>query len=450
MLLEAEMKLRRLISAVMALVLIAGLVFSAPLAFAEEKKTSIHEGIDYSAVYNYDFYTRRYPDVYACFGEDGEATLAYFVEYGMDKGHMACSDFDVFSYKNRYQDLRLEYGDELRSYYMHYIYVGKAELRQAVGVSTLQNPITSLDGVDYSSVYNYSYYLSQNNSLAACFGDNDEAVLRHFIDYGMKAGLTASKDFDVYSYRNLYQDLRLKYGNDLKSYYMHYIYSGMDEGRSAEDTPNITDPVTIYGGVDLSPVYDFNYYISHNEEAAELYGNDDIGAIKHFVEKSMPLGLPGIADYDSDEYEKLLSDINMGYEKARKQLNEIGWDLKAAYRWATDLEYYGHNGNMPETPDMGMEWYADFGFDNAKGNCYVKAAVFCEMALLLGYEARLISGVVPLSNGEDGPHAWVEIDIEDSTYVVDPVFEGDTGKNGYLIAYGQSGTWRYKAVEVME
>lgn len=444
------MKQKRLLSAIMALVILAGLVFSAPPAYAEEKKTSVYEGIDYSAVYDYDFYSRRYPAVYSCFGEDGEATLAYFVEHGMDKGHKACSDFDVFSYKNRYQDLRLEYGDELKSYYMHYIYVGKAEMRQAVGVSSLQNPVTSLDGVDYSPVYNYSYYISRNSGLAECFEGDDEAVLRHFIDYGMAQGLVASSDFDVNSYRNLHQDLRVKYGNDLKSYYMHYIYSGADEGRSTAPTMFITEPVTSFGGVDLSSVYNFDYYIIHNAEAAELYRNDDVGAIRHFVEKSMPLGLPGTAVYDTAEYERLRDEMNLGYEKARALLDEIGWNLKAAYRWAVDIEYYGHNDDMPETPDMGMEWYANYGFDNFKGNCYVKAAVFCEMAQVLGYEARQISGFVPQASGVDGPHSWVEVDIDGTCYVVDPVFESDAGKNGYLIAYGQSGTWRYKNGEVME
>lgn len=444
------MKQKRLISALMGLVILASLAFSAPLAFAEEKKTSVYEGVDYSAVYDYDFYTRRYPEVYSCFGGDDEATLAYFVEYGMDKGHKGNSSFDVESYKNRYQDLRIQYGDDLKSYYMHYVYEGKAELRQSSGVSILQNPVTVLGGVDYSPVYNYNYYISHNYSVAQCFGGDDLAVLKHFVNYGMEAGLAASAEFNVQSYRNLHQDLRLKYGNELKNYYMHYIYSGMEEGRSTADAPVITEPVTSFGGVELSSIYDFNYYVANNLEAAELYKKDDVGAIKHFVEKSMPLGLPGAAVYDTEEYERLRDEMNLGYDKARKLLDEIGWNLKAAYRWAVDIKYYGHNADMPETPDVGMEWYADFGFDNSKGNCYVKAAAFCEMARLLGYEARQMSGTVPQKGGTEGPHSWVEIDIDGTTYVVDPVFETDAGRNGYLIAYGQSGTWRYNNGEVME
>jgi len=171
------MNQKRLVSVLMIFALVAGFAFSAPLAFAEESKTSTYEGINYSAVYDYDFYVHRYPEVYDCFGDNDEATIEYFVEYGMDKGHVACNDFDVISYKNRHQDLRLEYGDDLKSYYMHYIYVGKSELRQAVGITKLHNPVTILDGVDYSPVYNYSYYCAHNSGIAKCFGDDDEAVL---------------------------------------------------------------------------------------------------------------------------------------------------------------------------------------------------------------------------------------------------------------------------------
>ena len=323
------MKAKRLLSAIISLATLATFIISAPMAFGEVRESNVYRGIDYSAVYDYDFYTRRYPEVYSCFGENREAVLAYFVEYGIDKGHMGSSEFDVNSYKNRYQDLRTEYGNELRSYYMHYIYTGKAELRQALGVSSLQNPITSLDGIDYSAVYDYSYYVSNNKGISECFGEDDAATLKHFIDYGMDMGLVASKEFDVHSYRNLHQDLRLKYGNELKGYYLHYIFSGKDAGRSTEKTQSLVDPVSSYAGVDISTIYDFEYYISHNDEAAELYSNDDIGAIKHFVEKSMPSGLPGTYEYDAEEYEKLHSEISMGYEKARKLLDEIGWDSMA-------------------------------------------------------------------------------------------------------------------------
>ena len=45
---------------------------------------------------------------------------------------------------------------------------------------------------------------------------------------------------------------------------------------------------------------------------------------------------------------------------------------------------------------------------------------------------------------------WVEIKINGTTYVFDPDFTNETGRNGYMITYGQSGTWRYNRGSVMQ
>ena len=41
------------------------------------------------------------------------------------------------------------------------------------------------------------------------------------------------------------------------------------------------------------------------------------------------------------------------------------------------------------------------------------------------------------------PHSWTEIVENGKIYVYDPNFTNETGRNGYRITYGQSGTWRY-------
>lgn len=88
------------------------------------------------------------------------------------------------------------------------------------------------------------------------------------------------------------------------------------------------------------------------------------------------------------------------------------------------------------------EWYANFGFDNHKGNCYVMAATFQKMAKLLGYDAHLVEGYIRTYNGR-GRHGWVEIDMNGTTYVFDPNFEYGGYGNGYQINYGMSGTFKY-------
>lgn len=101
-------------------------------------------------------------------------------------------------------------------------------------------------------------------------------------------------------------------------------------------------------------------------------------------------------------------------------------------------------------PEYGVEYYADYGFTNNTGNCYVMAATFCEMARMLGYDAQQIAGSVPLRSGGYGPHSWVEIEIDGTIYVFDPDFTNETQRNGYQITYGQSGTWIYNRISVMD
>ena len=136
---------------------------------------------------------------------------------------------------------------------------------------------------------------------------------------------------------------------------------------------------------------------------------------------------------------------------AKERLDQIGWDLKAAFNYASSVPYYGRQQDptFPQDDQTSMEWYAEYGFNNGKGNCYVMAAMFCEMAKLLGYDAHQISGRVPLKAGGYGPHSWVEINFDGTTYVCDPDFTEETKRNGYMITYGQSGTWKYVKDSVM-
>ncbi|MGO5230903.1 hypothetical protein ACTQ1U_07610 [Thermoguttaceae bacterium LCP21S3_D4] len=65
-------------------------------------------------------------------------------------------------------------------------------------------------------------------------GEDDVALLAHFVNYGMAEGRKASEEFNVNVYKKNYSDLRSAFGNDLKSYYIHYITSGKAEGRVAK------------------------------------------------------------------------------------------------------------------------------------------------------------------------------------------------------------------------
>lgn len=87
---------------------------------------------------------------------------------------------------------------------------------------------------DYSLVFNASYYDAAYPDVHAAFNGNADALLYHFINYGMAEGRRASANFDVHIYRANYSDLEAAFGSDFKSYYLHYINYGHAESRVAD------------------------------------------------------------------------------------------------------------------------------------------------------------------------------------------------------------------------
>lgn len=273
---------------------------------------------EYSAVFDAAYYADRYPDLKTAFGNDDSALLQHFIQYGMAEGRQGSSQFDVYSYKNLYPDLRAAFGNNLKSYYMHYISSGKSEGRKATGVNTLQKPITTYNGIDYSAVYDYNYYLKKHSDLAKIYTNDDIGLLAHFVNCGMSEGRQAKDSFDVFSYRNQYQDLRVAFGNNLKSYYMHYISNGKAEGRKATGVKSIQNPITTYNGVDYSSVYDYNFYIKKYSDLARIYTNDEVGLLAHFVNCGMAEGRQAKADFDVFSYRNQYQDLRLAFGKDLK------------------------------------------------------------------------------------------------------------------------------------
>lgn len=282
---------------------------------------TVYNGVDYSAVYDYDYYVTSNQDIKAAFGTDKAATLQHFVNYGMKEGRQAKSTFNVYSYAYKYSDLRRAYGNDLKKYYIHYINYGSKEGRVATGVTSMQNYTTVYNGVDYSTVYDGAYYCSRYNDIKKAFGVDDSAILKHFVEYGMKEGRQAKSTFNVYSYAYKYADLRRAYKNDLKSYYIHYINYGSKEGRVAIGTTAMQGCTTVYNGIDYSAVYNGTYYSSHYSDLKKAFGLDDAGLLQHFVQYGMKEGRQAIAGFNVKNYKARYADLRKAY----------GNDLKKYY-----------------------------------------------------------------------------------------------------------------------
>lgn len=88
-------------------------------------------------------------------------------------------------------------------------------------------------GIDYSLVFNPTYYTNKYPDLKAAFGTNATNLFNHFVNNGMNEARQASANFNVVTYKNRYSDLQNAFGDNLPSYYRHYIQNGHKEGRSA-------------------------------------------------------------------------------------------------------------------------------------------------------------------------------------------------------------------------
>ena len=281
------------------------------------KNTTKYNGLDYSAVYNYDYYVSKYPSLKTTYGTDYKGLFMYFINTGMKQGQQASANFDVKSYAYLYEDLRRAYGNDLKNYYIHYIRSGKKEGRKATGVTKMQKPITVLNGRDYSAVYDYYYYINRYSDIEKTFGVDDLAILKHFVNSGMKEGRRGNANFDYYSYSLEYKDLRRAFGTNKSLYYLHYIEFGKKEGRKATGTTAIKDYETVYNGVDYKDVYDFNYYINKYSDLRVALGNDDLAVLKHFVNSGMREGRQAKADFDVKVYRLNYADLSKAFGKDR-------------------------------------------------------------------------------------------------------------------------------------
>ena len=119
------------------------------------------------------------------------------------------------------------------------------------------------------------------------------------------------------------------------------------------------------------------------------------------------------------------------YPEAAAKLDEIGWDLRTAYDWVAAFHYVEED---PIDWELGTKWYAQLGFETGRGHCYTFAAMMTEFARLLGYEARQVAG--NLIGNNPFHHSWVEIDIDGTTYVLDPEVQQEWNQDCYLVIYG--------------
>ena len=361
--------------------------------------------LDYSSVFDANYYLSNNPDVAKATAGNSELALDHFINYGMSEGRRGSASFDVQSYFNEYPDLRAAFGFDLVKYYEHYVTAGKAEGRHGTGCSKIEGYATTINGVDYSSVYDPSFYLSNNEDIRNAFSKrspagvvmiDDAAVLRHFVSCGMAEGRRGSESFDVLSYYNRYPDLRRAFGANLTALYGHYLSSGRAEGRFATGCASLAGAVASQGGTDYSPVYDFDFYTSNNGDVLSAFTTvkgglrfvDDAAVLRHFVSCGMAEGRRGSDSFDVYGYRNRYADLrkafgqnlksyyihylNCGIKEGRNGASATGYEgfiMSSAY--STYLDAADHFTKTVDPKGFPSAVYTDRGASNIIDFCKI-------------------------------------------------------------------------------
>ena len=361
--------------------------------------------LDYSSVFDANYYLSNNPDVAKATAGNSDLALDHFINYGMSEGRRGSATFDVQSYFNEYPDLRAAFGFDLVKYYEHFVTAGKAEGRHGTGCSKIEGYATTINGVDYSSVYDPSFYLSNNEDIRSAFSKrspagvvmiDDAAVLRHFVSCGMAEGRRGSKSFDVLSYYNRYPDLRRAFGANLTALYGHYLSNGRAEGRIATGCDSLAGAVVSQGGTDYSPVYDFDFYTSNNGDVLNAFTTvkgglkfvDDAAVLRHFVSCGMAEGRRGNESFDVYGYRNRYADLrkafgmnlksyyihylNCGIKEGRNGESMTGYEgfiMSSAY--STYLDAADHFTKTVGSKGFPSVVYTDRGASNIKDFCKI-------------------------------------------------------------------------------
>lgn len=133
-----------------------------------------YRGVDYSAVYSFEYYIGKYPDLNAAFANDPAGALQHFLTYGIKEGRQAHENFNILAYKNNYNDLRQAFGDNNKAYVDHYIGYGISEGRSAKDFNYHRISKLEIDGVHNlnTTVGQMVTYFLANSSYPTYYANN--------------------------------------------------------------------------------------------------------------------------------------------------------------------------------------------------------------------------------------------------------------------------------------
>lgn len=134
-----------------------------------------------------------------------------------------------------------------------------------VGTIVLSNGLQA-SAAGLKDVFDAKYYAGQYEDLQKAFGNDEEALYKHFVDYGLKEGRNMNPVIDIAKYRKQYGDLDKAFGDNWDAYVDHYFKYGIKENR------------------DNGTNFDVKKYVAAYEDIQKAFGEDYEKAAKHYLE----------------------------------------------------------------------------------------------------------------------------------------------------------------------
>jgi len=113
--------------------------------------------------------------------------------------------------------------------------VTNATGKSKAGSIKVSNGKCYLNNIDYSPVFDATYYATKYPDVAKVYGKTAIKLFEHFVDYGMNEGRIGCATFNVNNYKNRYSDLRIAFkSKTLSAYFEHYCVFGVKEKRNGK------------------------------------------------------------------------------------------------------------------------------------------------------------------------------------------------------------------------
>ena len=124
----------------------------------------------------------------------------------------------------------------------------------------------TVDAAGLKDIFSAEYYAGQYQDLQDAFGNDEDALYEHFLEYGLEEGRVMNPIIDVAKYRKEYADLEAAFGDDWDAYVNHFFEYGIEENRE-----NGTD-------------FDIKAYVIAYGDIKEAFGDDYEAIAKHYAE----------------------------------------------------------------------------------------------------------------------------------------------------------------------